>query len=60
MLTRGFPCLMTEKSTKSSPLLLSAQRRTRLWVWINELSLVMLALTDPTRSYDNVNPLSGN
>jgi hypothetical protein len=25
----------------------------RLCVWISELSLAMLALTDPTRSYDN-------
>jgi hypothetical protein len=54
MLTHGLPCPMTEKSTNPFPLLLSGQRQTRLCGRIIELSLVMLALTDPTRSYDNV------
>jgi hypothetical protein len=54
MLTHGLPGPKTEKSIKSSPLLLSRQCQTRLCVRIGKLSLVMLALTDPARSHDNV------
>jgi hypothetical protein len=54
MLIHSLPCPMTDKSTKPSPLPISSQRQALLCVRISEPSLVMLALTFPTRSCDNV------